>query len=365
MEQTNIIDVKKNGELIVDTLQRFKIKTSIENIIQGTTVTRYELWITETEDLRRIVSHSMDIAYHLGVNEDLRIEAPIIGRHAVAIEVPNKNRDPIHYYEYMESNEFSNANSYTSVVIGKNIQNQFVLWDMIKQPNLLLAGVKDSGKTNLLHCMICNILQKSMPEEVKIALIDPNDKEFVGYKNIPHLLDNGIASEPQQILDLLNCVMQRVKERFEIFQKNSVSDIYQYNASDAVNHGERLPHIIIFFDNFEKLIDYSEIDQLISKIWFLTLTEFAIKAGIHIVLSTEPLSNNLTTKIRAGFYNDLIFKLNNASEAKMLVDLTGAEKLLGKGDVLYFPNDGVEERLQTPLIFKQEIADIILDASHN
>ncbi len=340
-------EILEGADILVQTLNNFNIDCKIVQINKGPTITRYELQPAPGVKVSKILSLTNDIALSLA-KSDIRIEAPIPGKAAVGIEVPNAVKSNVVLRELIESNEYENIKTKIPFTIGKDIAGKNIIANIESMPHLLVAGATGSGKSVCINSLIMSILLKSKPEEVKLILIDPKVVELSIYNGIPHLLIP-VVTEPRKASNALNWAVSEMTNRYKIFAKNSVRDIYSYNKKAVMEcENERMPQIVIIIDELADLMVVApgEVEESITR-----LAQLARAAGIHLVIATQrPSVDVITGTIKANIPSRIAFAVSSYIDSRTILDSSGAEKLLGKGDMLYFPT-GVSKPVRAQGVF--------------
>ncbi|MBR3395327.1 MAG: DNA translocase FtsK, partial [Firmicutes bacterium] len=336
----------------------FGVSATVENMIKGPTVTRFEVKPAPGVKISRIVSLQDDLALNLRA-KSLRIEAPIPGKAAVGIEISNDKSSPVLLREVLESKEFQNAKSKISVGLGKNVGGDCIVADLKKMPHLLIAGTTGSGKSVCQNSMILSMLYKATPDEVKLILIDPKSVELSGYKGIPHLLIP-VVTKPDKASAALGWAVGEMEERYNKFMEESVRDLESYNETVRANGEDYkvMPQIVIIIDELADLIMTAQnsVEDSICR-----LAQKARAAGIHMVIATQrPSTDILTGVIKANVPSRIALSVSNGIDSRVILDMTGAEKLLGHGDMLYYPQGMAKpERVQGCWVSDEEIKAVI------
>ena len=327
-------ETQSKSELLVNTLQSFGVQTRLVGISRGPSVTRYELQPAAGVKISKITNLSNDIALNLA-SAGVRIEAPIPNKAAVGIEVPNKIRSTVGIRELLQSPVYVNAKSKLCCVLGKDISGEIVTMDLAKMPHLLVAGTTGSGKSVCLNSMIMSILYKASPDEVKLIMIDPKSVEFTDYNGIPHLLVP-VVTNPQKAAGALGWAVNEMLKRYQIFSAHSVRNISGYNELCKTDDNlDPMPQIVIFIDELSDLMMAApnEVEDSICR-----LAQMARAAGMHMVIATQsPRVDVITGLIKANIPSRIALTVSNAMDSRVIIDSAGAEKLIGKGDMLYQP----------------------------
>lgn len=351
-------EMLKNAKKLEDTLMSFGVSAKVVQINKGPTVTRYELTPSQGVKVSKIVNLADDIALNLAAN-GIRIEAPIAGKSAVGIEVPNKDQQPVYLRDVLESNTFQNYPSKMAFGVGKDIGGSDIVADISKMPHLLIAGATGSGKSVCINTVIISILYKASPNEVKLLLVDPKVVELSVYNGIPHLLIP-VVTDPKKAAGALNWAVAEMLKRYGLFSEHGVRDIKGYNAYqiDNLEFDAVLPHIVIIIDELSDLMMAApgEVEDAIMR-----LAQMARAAGLHLIIATQrPSVDVITGVIKANVPSRLAFSVSSGTDSRTILDMVGAEKLLGKGDMLFRPM-GISKpiRVQGALITDKEVEAIV------
>ena len=354
--------------ILENTLQEFGVAAKVQDVVIGPAVTRYELEMPSGISVKKIVNLSSDIALALEANGgDVRIEAPVPGRNVVGIEVPNDKVASVSLKDVLSSPEFKNAKSPLSYSVGKDITGNIIIGDLAKAPHLLIAGTTGSGKSVMLNGIILSLIYKSSPEDVKLLLIDPKQVEFKIYEGIPHLLTPRILTDVVKAGNALQWAVDEMERRFRLISDACVRDIGEYNRTEAVVNGKKkkMPYIVLIIDEFSDFMMTSkkEVEDRIVR-----LGQKARAAGIHMILATQrPTIECVTGGIKANFPSRIAFKVAGRVNSDVILGMTGAEKLLGKGDMLYAPIEysAAPKRVQGCFITTEEVSNIVNYVSLN
>ena len=356
-------EYKETAIKLQQTLKNFGVGVTVTNISCGPAVTRYELHPEQGVKVSKIVSLADDIKLNLAA-ADIRIEAPIPGKAAVGIEVPNKETETVLLRDLLESENFKRASSKLSFAVGKDIAGQTVVTDIGKMPHLLIAGATGSGKSVCINTLIMSIIYKSAPEDVKLIMIDPKVVELSVYNGIPHLLIP-VVTDPKKASGALNWAVAEMTERYQKFAKYNVRDLKGYNEKiksiediEDENKPKKLPQIIIIVDELADLMMVApgEVEDAICR-----LAQLARAAGIHLVIATQrPSVNVITGLIKANIPSRIAFSVSSGVDSRTIIDMNGAEKLLGKGDMLFYPQ-GIQkpQRVQGAFVSDQEVSRVV------
>ena len=346
------------------TLHNFGVNVTITNVSCGPTVTRYELQPEQGVKVSRIVGLADDIKLNLAA-ADIRIEAPIPGKAAVGIEVPNATNSPVMLRDLLETKEFREFSSELAFAVGKDIGGKTVVADIAKMPHVLIAGATGSGKSVCINTLIMSVLYKADPDEVKLIMIDPKVVELSVYNGIPHLLIP-VVTDPKKAAGALNWAVGEMSRRYQAFAKYNVRDMKGYNEKIKslgvqTEEGEKLdsmPQIIIIVDELADLMMVApgDVEEAICR-----LAQLARAAGIHLVLATQrPSVNVITGLIKANMPSRIAFSVSSGVDSRTIIDMNGAEKLLGKGDMLFYPS-GYQKpaRVQGSFVTDKEVQQVV------
>jgi len=332
-------EVANNAKILEKTLESFNVKAKIIHISQGPTVTRYEVEPAPGVKVSKIVNLADDIALSLAAS-GVRIEAPIPGKAAIGIEVPNKVTLSVPLRDVLESDEFLKSSSKLVVALGKDIAGKTVTADLGKMPHLLVAGSTGSGKSVCINTLLTSILFKATPQEVRLILIDPKVVELTNYNGLPHLL-TPVVTDAKKAASALRWAVQEMERRYEMFAAAGVRDIGRYNEmieqfpTGAGSSGEKIPYIMIIIDELADLMMASPVDVEDA---IIRLAQKARASGIHMVLATQrPSVDVITGLIKANVPSRISFAVSSQIDSRTILDMAGAEKLLGKGDMLFYP----------------------------
>lgn len=336
-KNTNLSDYeneqKYNERKLIDTLNSFGVSTRLVGVSRGPSVTRYEIQPAAGVKISKITNLADDIALNLAAS-GVRIEAPIPNKAAVGIEIPNKSRQSVSLREVIDQQQYKNAKSKLTVALGKDITGEFVYSDLVKMPHLLIAGTTGSGKSVCLNSMIVSILYNATPDEVKLLMIDPKQVEFTIYNGIPHLLVP-VVSDPRKASGALAWAVTEMLTRYKTFSENSVRDISGYNSICESQGKKKMPQIVIFIDELSDLMMAApnEVEDSICR-----LAQMARAAGMHLVIATQrPSVDVITGIIKANIPSRISLSVSSQVDSRTIIDSVGAEKLLGNGDMLYYP----------------------------
>lgn len=350
-------EITENAKILEATLEDFGVSAKIVDTSQGPAVTRYELEPAPGVKVSKIVNLADDLALKLA-STGIRIEAPIPGKAAIGIEVPNKHVAPVPLRDVLESNEFQKAASHLSVALGKDIAGDTIVADMAKMPHLLVAGATGSGKSVCINTIITSILFKATPNDVKFVLIDPKVVELSNYNGIPHLL-TPVVTDCKKAASALNWAVQEMENRYALFAAAGVRDIARYNQTAAdKDETKKLPLIIIIIDELADLMMAAPVDVEDS---ICRLAQKARAAGLHLILATQrPSVDVITGTIKANVPSRISFAVSSQIDSRTILDMSGAEKLLGKGDMLFYPVGAAKPvRVQGAFIGDDEVEQLV------
>ena len=340
------------------TLYSFGVSAKVENVAVGPAITRYELKPAEGVRVSKIANLADDIALNLAA-ESIRIEAPIPGKQAVGIEVPNKENEMVHLREILEGDNFKSHKSKLAFALGKDVAGDGVVTDIAKMPHVLIAGATGSGKSVCINTLISSIIYKAKPSEAKLLMIDPKIVELSVYNGIPHLLIP-VVTDPKKAAGALAWAVQEMENRYHAFAEKGVRDIKGYNEAikKEQEEGGTLPQIVIIIDELADLMMVSPKDVEDS---ICRLAQKARAAGMHLVIATQrPSVDVITGIIKANIPSRISFAVSSGVDSRTVLDMTGAEKLLGKGDMLFFPSGASKPtRVQGAFISDQEVEKIV------
>ncbi len=355
--------LKETARKLQQTLSNFGVNVTITDISQGPTVTRYEMQPEQGVKVSKIVGLTDDIKLNLAAT-DIRIEAPIPGKAAVGIEVPNKENSAVMFRDLVESKEFEDFNGSLIFAVGKDISGKTVVTDIAKMPHLLIAGATGSGKSVCINTIIMSLLYKSNPDDVKLIMIDPKVVELSVYNNIPHLMIP-VVTEPKKAAAALHWGVAEMTERYKKFADMNVRDLKGYNrkVSEIADlpdeeRPKKMPQIVIIVDELADLmmVAPNEVEESICR-----LAQLARAAGIHLIIATQrPSVDVITGLIKANMPSRIAFSVSSGVDSRTILDMIGAEKLLGKGDMLFYPQGySKPARIQGAFISDQEVMDVV------
>ncbi len=339
------------------TLYSFGVSAKVENVSVGPAITRYEVKPAEGVRVNKIANLADDIALSLAA-ESIRIEAPIPGKQAVGIEIPNKENEVVHLRDIIETEDFINHKSKLALALGKNVGGESVIADVAKMPHVLIAGSTGSGKSVCINTLITSILYKAKPNEVKLLMVDPKVVELSVYNGIPHLLIP-VVTDPKKAAGALAWAVQEMVNRYSLFANKGVRDIKGYNAAIEKEGGTgKLPQIVIIIDELADLmmVAAKDVEDAICR-----LAQMARAAGMHLVIATQrPSVDVITGIIKANIPSRIAFAVSSQVDSRTILDSVGAEKLLGKGDMLFYPSGASKPtRVQGAFVSDSEVEKIV------
>ncbi len=344
------------AEKLRRTLHSFGVSAKVENVSVGPAITRYELAPAEGVRVNKIANLADDIALSLEA-ETIRIEAPIPGKHTVGIEVPNKSKEVVALRDIIESNKFGESKSKVAFALGKDVAGDAVVTDIAKMPHLLIAGSTGSGKSVCINTLITSIIYKAKPSEVKLLMVDPKVVELSVYNGIPHLLIP-VVTDPKKAAGALAWAVQEMVNRYSLFAQKNVRDIKGYNESAQKNGEPKLPQIVVIIDELADLmmVAAKEVEDAICR-----LAQMARAAGMHLVIATQrPSVDVITGIIKANIPSRIAFAVSSQVDSRTILDGAGAEKLLGKGDMLFYPTGATKPtRIQGAFVSDKEVENIV------
>lgn len=357
MNKNDKRELLNSANKLQETLSSFGVEAKVIQVTKGPSVTRFELQPNAGVKVSKIVNLADDIALNLA-SSGVRIEAPIPGKAAVGIEVPNKELSAVYLREVIESNEFSASSKNLSFSLGKDIGGNCVVSDLTKMPHLLVAGATGSGKSVCINSLIISLLYKYSPEDVKLLLIDPKVVELNIYNGIPHLLIP-VVTDPKKSAGALNWAVNEMTRRYKLFAENNVRNIEGYN--ELFNKGiveNKLPWIVIIIDELADLMTVcaNDVEEYIGR-----LAQMARAAGMHLVIATQrPSVDVITGVIKANIPSRISFSVSSQIDSRTILDSAGAEKLLGKGDMLFYPvGEAKPFRIQGAFVSEEEVERVV------
>lgn len=362
--KSNEASVRETAMKLKNTLENFGVNVTVTDYSCGPSVTRYELQPEQGVKVSKITNLADDIKLNLAA-ADIRIEAPIPGKPAVGIEVPNKESQPVFFRDLLESDNFQKFPSNIAFAVGKDISGQVVVADIAKMPHLLIAGATGSGKSVCINTLIMSILYKAKPDDVKLIMVDPKQVELSIYNGIPHMLIP-VVTDPKKAAGALNWAVLEMTNRYQLFAQYNVRNLQGYNDKvKAVTGSEegnedlkKLPQIVIIVDELADLmmVAHGEVEDAIVR-----LSQLARAAGIHLVIATQrPSVDVITGLIKANVPSRIAMTVSSGVDSRTILDMNGAEKLLGKGDMLFYPTGYPKPvRVQGAFLSDDEIADVV------
>lgn len=346
-------DIEAQAKILVETLQSFGVSAKVTHIHRGPTITRFEMQPAIGVKVSRILNLSDDLALSLAAT-GIRIEAPIPGKAAIGIEVPNATKASVYLREVIESKEFTDNQSKLTVALGKNIAGEALIADFTQMPHILIAGATGSGKSVCVNTIIASILFKAKPDEVKFLMVDPKVVELNIYNGIPHLLAP-VVTDPKNAAFALKKVVKEMEHRYELFAKLGVRDINRFNN---LSPNEKLPYIVVIIDELADLmmVAPNDVEDCICR-----LAQMARASGIHLIVATQrPSVDVITGVIKANITSRIAFSVSSQADSRTILDMGGAEKLLGKGDMLFYPVGAPKPiRAQSSFISDEEVEKLV------
>nr|WP_295970996.1 DNA translocase FtsK [uncultured Bacillus sp.] len=353
--------IEEQRDLLDSTLKNFNVGAQVVNVTQGPSVTRFEVQPEPGVKVNKITNLSDDIKLSLAAR-DIRIEAPIPGKHTIGIEVPNQRSRPVLLSEIINSPEFIQQVSPLTAALGLDISGKPIVTDLRKMPHGLIAGATGSGKSVCINTILVSLLYKAKPEELKLLLIDPKMVELAPYNQIPHLV-SPVITDVKAATASLKWSVDEMERRYELFAHTGVRDIHRFNelAEEHKRYAEKLPYIVIIIDELADLMMMSpaDVEEAICRI-----AQKARACGIHLIIATQrPSVDVITGLIKANIPTRIAFSVSSQVDSRTIIDISGAEKLLGKGDMLFLENGSSKPvRLQGTFVSDQEIDDVVAHA---
>lgn len=356
--------VRETAMKLKSTLENFGVNVTVTDYSCGPSVTRYELQPEQGVKVSKIVNLADDIKLNLAA-ADIRIEAPIPGKAAIGIEVPNKESSPVYFRDLLESENFKKFPSKIAFAVGKDISGQVIVTDIAKMPHLLVAGATGSGKSVCINTLIMSILYKANPNDVKLIMVDPKQVELSIYNGIPHMLIP-VVTDPKKAAGALNWAVMEMTNRYQLFAQYNVRNLQGYNEKVETVTGspegneemKKLPQIVIIVDELADLmmVAHGEVEDAIVR-----LSQLARAAGIHLIIATQrPSVDVITGLIKANVPSRIAMTVSSGVDSRTILDMNGAEKLLGKGDMLFYPTGYPKPvRVQGAFLSDDEIADVV------
>ena len=360
----NRAEVEARGKTLEDSLAQHGVETSLVGMTVGPTVTRYELELGPGVKVARVTSLQRDIAYAMAAT-DVRILAPIPGRSAIGVEVPNHARQLVALGDLLVSPEARAASGPLEVAIGKDIAGKSVFLDLATTPHLLIAGATGAGKSSCINCIITSLLMRTTPDQVRLILVDPKQVEMGQYNRLPHLLTQPVTN-PKKAANALGWAVKEMERRYDLLYEVGFRDVGGYNAAfdrgdltrDGDQQYERLPYIVVVVDELNDLMMVAarDVEESITRI-----AQKARAVGIHLLIATQrPSVNVITGVIKANIPARIAFAVSSLTDSRVILDQPGAEKLVGKGDMLLLPgNSSVSQRIQGSFVSEEEVRTIV------
>lgn len=352
-------DITEQMRKLEDTLASFGINAKVIQVSRGPAITRFEIQPPTGVKVSRIVGLADDIALSMAAS-DVRIEAPIPGKAAIGIEVPNKEVSMVHIRDILESREYVQSTSRLSIALGKDIAGNSIVADLSKMPHLLIAGATGAGKSVCINTLIASILFKSTPEEVKLLMIDPKMVELATYNGIPHLV-SPVVTNPKKAAASLRWAVKEMERRYNLFAEAGVRDITRYNnmiKANADADDKHLPLVVVIIDELADLmmVAPADVEDAVCR-----LAQMARAAGIHLVVATQrPSVDVITGLIKANIPSRISFAVSSQVDSRTILDMAGAEKLLGKGDMLFYPVGASKPvRVQGAFLSDKEVEELV------
>lgn len=351
-------ELQKNAKHLIETLHSFKVDAQVVEISRGPTVTRYEIRPAEGVKVNQITSLSRDIALSLAAEKDVMV-APVPGKSTIGIELANKNPSVVTLREVLESEEFINHPSKLAVALGKDISGKPIIMDLAKMPHLLIAGATGAGKSVCINTLVMSILYKANPNEVKLVMVDPKQVELGVYNGIPHLLIP-VVKDAKKAAGALGWAVNEMTERYSIFERNNVRNIQGYNELMERNGTPegKMPSIVILIDEFADLMMVApgDVENYVCRI-----AQLARAAGMHLVIATQrPVVKFITGNIKANVPSRISFMVASVRDSQTILDMGGAEKLIGKGDMLYMPvGETKPNRMQCAFVSDADVKKVV------
>ncbi|MDR0426611.1 MAG: DNA translocase FtsK [Clostridiales bacterium] len=354
---------RKQIEILENTFEVLNFPAEVANVIKGPAVTKYELTVPPGTSVKRIAGLSQDISYNLASSGRIRIEAPIPGKRAIGIEVPNKKVGVVGLKDIIDSPEFRAKKSPLTVALGKDIQGNIIVDTIENLIHLLIAGTTGSGKSACLNCILISLLYKSSPEDVRLILIDPKMVGFASYKALPHMLIDKPIIDAGQAINAFKWLRGEMERRYKILQHYAMEKIQEFNNSTYVKEGvePKLPYIVMIVDEYGDLMVSSAADKRNLEDIIMSIASKARAAGIHLIFATQRPSRDVVTgTIKANLPSRIACKVSSSTESRIILDSNGAETLVGRGDMLFSPaSESEETRVQGAYITNAEVKDII------
>ena len=354
--ETENIDYQEKIDILERLLEDFRVPAKVEAVRRGAAVTRYELHMPTGISVKKIQTQSSDIAMALAARGEVRIEAPIKGKSAVGVEVPNDTIDTVGLKDIIQSDNFQMAKAPLTFALGKDIDGNVKLCNLAKMPHLLVAGSTGSGKSVCLNSLVLSLIYRTSPEDLRLIMVDPKKVEFTVFNDLPHLLMPKAITEPKKALVAFDWLIDEMERRYSLFQGVYARNIEEYNSQPEVKNKQKpkLPYIVLIVDELADLVVTTGKKELEERI--IRLTQKARAAGIHLILATQrPSVDIITGSIKINLPSRIAFAVSSGFDSKTILDRPGAEKLLGRGDMLYMPPDGEMIRVQGAFVDTPEV----------
>lgn len=350
-------DLIESANKLEETLSNFGVEAKVVQVTKGPSVTRFELQPSPGVKVSKIVNLQDDIALGLAAN-GVRMEAPIPGKAAIGIEVPNKKQSPVFLREVLDSKEFTNTSKNLAFALGKDITGKCIVGDLSKMPHILIAGATGSGKSVCINSLIISLLYKYSPDDVKLLMVDPKVVELSVYNGIPHLLIP-VVTDPKKAAGALNWAVNEMNKRYNLFSQMKVKNIESYNKLlDKGEIQEKMPYIVVIVDELADLMMAcpNDVEDYICR-----LAQMARAAGMHLIIATQrPSVDVITGVIKANIPSRVSFAVSSGTDSRTILDQVGAEKLLGRGDMLYYPiGENKPVRVQGAFISEEEVENVV------
>ncbi|MFN3410530.1 MAG: DNA translocase FtsK [Exilispira sp.] len=350
--------IEEKGEIILKTLKDFGIESKLLNYIKGPVVTRFELEIDERVNLGKIINLEKNITYNLSA-EKIRILAPIPGKKAVGIEIPNEIKQIVYFTDLAKSDEFKNSNMHLPFILGKDIEGKTIVTDISKSPHLLIAGRTGSGKSVCINTLIASLVVANSPEKVRLILIDPKRVELSLYNELPHLLTDEIIIYPEDASAALKWLVSEMESRYSLLKENGSRSIEDYNQIMI----EKLPYLVLIIDEFYALMQTA---QKIIEDSLIHLSAMARAVGIHLIFATQrPSAEVVTGVIKSNLPSRIAFQTFSKTDSRIILDTSGAESLLGNGDMLFSFAGLPPVRIQGAFISTNEVRELVKKICQN
>jgi DNA segregation ATPase FtsK/SpoIIIE, S-DNA-T family len=359
-QAVNRAEVEARGKVLQESLAQHGVETALVGMTVGPTVTRYELELGAGVKVARVTSLQRDIAYAMAA-VDVRILAPIPGRSAIGVEVPNHTRQLVALGDLLAAPEAAQASGPLDVAVGKDIAGKAVFLDLASTPHLLIAGSTGAGKSSALNCMITSLLMRTTPDQVRLILIDPKQVEMGQYNRLPHLLTQPVTS-PKKAANALGWAVKEMERRYDLLSEVGFRDITGYNSAfdrgELREPNERLPYVVVMVDELNDLMMVAarDVEESITRI-----AQKARAVGLHLIVATQrPSVNVITGVIKANIPARMSFAVSSLTDSRVILDQPGAERLVGKGDMLLLPgNSSVAQRIQGSFVSEEEVRAVV------